>query len=65
MTPDQEQMLSFVYHAVFGAELGIVIGFAFLVLAAIAGFVSGRIRKWRERRREKREMDIPKHIRRD
>lgn len=65
MTPDQEEMLSFIYHAVLGAELGIVIGFAFLILAAIVGFVSERIRKLRQRRKEKREMDIPRHIRRD
>lgn len=65
MTPEKDAMLSFVYHAVFGAELGIVAGFAILIIAAVAGAVVDRIRRRRERRRREREMDIPRHVRRD
>ena len=61
MTPEQEAMLSFVYHAVLGVELGIVGGLALLLIMGIASVVRGRISKRRARRKREREVRIPRH----
>lgn len=61
MTPEQDAMLSYVFAATLGFEIALLIIFAAIIVSAVIGWV----RKLISRRRERREMHVPRHGRQD